>query len=122
MPAEKTTRVQERRRIVNRRVRSATRTSVTAAQRLIKQGESGPAAEAVVRAVSLLDRAARKGVIHPNNAARRKSLLMRRLNQPQPVAEKAPARRAARSKSGAAGKPAARPKAGAKLRKSPRSA
>ncbi|HAH00405.1 MAG TPA: 30S ribosomal protein S20, partial [Ktedonobacter sp.] len=31
-------------------------------------------------AVSELDRAAKKGVIHPNNAARRKSRLMKQLN------------------------------------------
>jgi small subunit ribosomal protein S20 len=34
-----------------------------------------------MRAVSALDRAAQKGVIHKNNAARRKSRLLRYLNQ-----------------------------------------
>jgi small subunit ribosomal protein S20 len=39
-------------------------------------------AEATARqATSALDRAAQKGVIHKNNAARRKSRLMKRLNQ-----------------------------------------
>jgi small subunit ribosomal protein S20 len=33
------------------------------------------------RAVSALDKAAQKGVIHKNNAARRKSRLMKRLDQ-----------------------------------------
>jgi len=35
----------------------------------------------VVDAISALDKAAEKGVIHPNNAARRKSRLMKKLNQ-----------------------------------------
>jgi len=39
------------------------------------------AREAVQVAVSALDNAAQKGIIHRNNAARRKSRLMRRLNQ-----------------------------------------
>jgi len=38
------------------------------------------AEEAVRAAVSELDRAAKKGVIHKNNAARRKSRLMKQLN------------------------------------------
>jgi len=37
--------------------------------------------EAVKRALQALDKAAKKGVIHPNNAARRKSRLMKRLNE-----------------------------------------
>ena len=39
---------------------------------------SGP--EAVEAAISALDRAASKGIIHPNNAARRKSRLMTKVN------------------------------------------
>jgi len=34
-------------------------------------------------AISVLDRAAQKGVLHPNNAARRKSRLMQKLNAAQ---------------------------------------
>lgn len=41
------------------------------------------AVETVRAAISELDRAARKGVIHPNNAARRKSRLLRKLNAAQ---------------------------------------
>jgi small subunit ribosomal protein S20 len=37
--------------------------------------------DAVRAAISALDRAASKGVIHPNNAARRKSRLMKKVNQ-----------------------------------------
>jgi len=45
------------------------------------EGRLEEAREAVGVAVSALDKAAEKGIIHKNNAARRKSRLMRRLNQ-----------------------------------------
>ena len=45
------------------------------------QGESEAATESVMRAIKALDKAAVKGVIHRNNAARRKSRLMARLNR-----------------------------------------
>jgi small subunit ribosomal protein S20 len=37
---------------------------------------------AVLEAIKELDKAATKGVIHPNNAARRKSRLLRSLKKP----------------------------------------
>ena len=80
MPAEKTARVQAKRRLVNKRVRSSSRTSVKKA--LVSVGTpEGP--EAITAAISSLDRAAVKGIIHKNNAARRKSRLMKRLNAAQ---------------------------------------
>ena len=78
--AAKQMRVQERRRLRNQSVRSATRTFVRKAEDHIADGETSPTAETVLEALSALDRAAKKGVIHPNNAARRKSRLMRKLN------------------------------------------
>jgi len=57
-----------------------TRTNITKAEKLIFSGELEAAREAVLVAVSSLDRAAEKGVIHPNNAARHKSRLMKKLN------------------------------------------
>ncbi|MEX2599575.1 MAG: 30S ribosomal protein S20 [Dehalococcoidia bacterium] len=79
MPAKKTARVQERRRIINRRVRSSSRTAVKKAVNLLHVSDP-EAGTAVVKAVSALDRAAQKGIIHPNNAARRKSRLIKRQN------------------------------------------
>jgi small subunit ribosomal protein S20 len=80
LPAEKSARAQERRRKSNRLVRSSTRTIVKKAERLVDQGDATGGALEVARATSALDRAAHKGVIHPNNAARRKSRLARKLN------------------------------------------
>ncbi len=79
MPAIKTAKVQERRRIVNRRVRSSMRTAVKKAARALRSG--GEDAEAAVHAAtSKLDRAVTKGALHRNAAARGKSRLMKRLN------------------------------------------
>mgnify|MGYP006116076843 FL=1 len=80
MPAKKTARSQERRRIANRKTRSSTRTAFKKASRLIKSGAE-EAAASVTAAVRLLDRAVSKGVIHRNSAARRKSSLMRANNK-----------------------------------------
>lgn len=81
--AEKQVRVSRKRQMRNKPVRSQAKTRVTKAEKLISAGELDPAKAAVVAAVSSLDKAAEKGIIHPNNAARRKSRLMKKLNQAQ---------------------------------------
>lgn len=78
--ALKRMRQNEKRRIRNRIIRSRMRTFVKKAREAIAAGDHALAAEAVREAVSQLDRAAQKGVIHRNAAARRKSRLMKRLN------------------------------------------
>lgn len=76
--ALKRMRQSERRRIRNRAINSRTRTFVKKARQAIATGEVAPATEEALRnAVSALDRAVIKGVIHRNNAARRKARLMR---------------------------------------------
>ena len=79
--ALKRVRVAERRRIRNRTYRSASRTLVRKAESTIATGDVDAAAAAVGNAISMLDRTAGKGVIHPNNAARRKSRLMAKYNK-----------------------------------------
>jgi len=77
--AKKRMRQEQKRRLHNRSIKSLVKTQVTKARQAISAEEAD--AEAVVRAaVSELDRAAKKGVIHRNNAARRKSRLMKQLN------------------------------------------
>ncbi len=80
MPVEKSARVSVRRRQRNVSLRSAVKTHITKAQSLINQRDLTSAEEAVRQAIVTLDKAAIKGVIHPNNAARRKSRLMKKLN------------------------------------------
>jgi len=79
--AKKQVRKDAKRRLHNRSIRSLCRTNVVKAGRLIASGELEEAREAVTVAISSLDKAAEKGVIHPNNAARRKARLLKKLNQ-----------------------------------------
>lgn len=69
-----------RRRAVNRRTRSGTKTLVQQASEIALGRGDGDGPEAVTAAISALDKAAEKGIIHPNNAARRKSRLMAKVN------------------------------------------
>ncbi len=78
--AEKAHRQSIRRRLRNRAVKSATKTAVKRATESIAGGDIDAAREAVRAALSTLDRAAQKGVIHANNAGRRKSRLLLRYN------------------------------------------
>ena len=71
----------ERRRLHNRVYRGQARTAIKKARLLMDEGHLEEAREAVRVAVAALDKAAKKGIIHKNNAARRKSRLMRQLNQ-----------------------------------------
>jgi small subunit ribosomal protein S20 len=78
--AIKRIRSSERKRQRNRMVRSAARTEVKKARKLMESGHLEEAAESTQRALKLLDKAAAKGVIHKRNASRRKSRLMLALN------------------------------------------
>ena len=59
--------------------RGAARTAVRTAREAIEYGDKEAAATAVRQAGQVLDRTASKGVIHANNAARRKSRLVKQL-------------------------------------------
>lgn len=78
--AEKRVRQAEESRLRNRSIRGATRTQIRKALPLIAANRLDEAQGAVRQAVSALDKAAEKGVIHPNNAARHKSRLMLKYN------------------------------------------
>lgn len=84
--ALKRIRTSEKRRQRNRVVRGGARTAVKNARTLIVAKQWDQAEDAVQAAASALDRAAEKGVIHKNNAARRKSRLMRQYNQARAAA------------------------------------
>lgn len=71
----------DKNRLRNRFVRGNARKAISKALKAIDSHEQLESREAVLQAVSALDRAASKGVIHKNNAARHKSSLMKRLNK-----------------------------------------
>ena len=77
--AIKRVRSNERKRVRNRLTRANTRTAVRGAREAVASGQAEDARKATLAAVSALDKAAEKGVIHKNNAARRKSRLMKKL-------------------------------------------
>jgi small subunit ribosomal protein S20 len=82
--AKKRMRTDEKRRLHNNMVKSAVRTRVTRARNAIAATASAPETEEAVRdAIRSLDMAVSRGVIHRNNAARRKSRLMGRLHTMQ---------------------------------------
>ena len=74
----KRNRQNEKRRLRNRNVRGAARTAVNQARAAFAANEP-ETKEAILNAISALDKAAEKGVIHKNNAARRKGRLMKKL-------------------------------------------
>jgi small subunit ribosomal protein S20 len=69
-----------RRRAVNRRTRSEAKTLVLQASEIALGRSDGDGPAAVAAAISALDKAAEKGILHRNNAARRKSRLMAKVN------------------------------------------
>jgi small subunit ribosomal protein S20 len=79
--AEKAIRQNARHRVRNRVAISRTRTDVKKAVTAITAGDTAASEKATLEAISALDQAAQKGVIKKNNAARRKSRLMKKLNQ-----------------------------------------
>lgn len=70
-----------KRRARNRIVKGHVRGAIKRTRAAIAAGDLAAAQEYLREAVSNLDRAAKKGVIHPNNAARRKSRLMKLFNR-----------------------------------------
>ncbi len=78
--AKKSIRIMRERRSRNRSMTSALKTSIGKADKLIQGKELEPAQVAVKQATIALDKAAQKGLIHSNKAARSKSRLTKRLN------------------------------------------
>ncbi|MDO8687137.1 MAG: 30S ribosomal protein S20 [Dehalococcoidales bacterium] len=81
--AQKQVRSSGRKQSQNKSIRSLCKTNITKAEKLIVSGELEAAQKATVAAISSLDKAAEKRIFHPNNTARRKSRLMRKLNEVQ---------------------------------------
>jgi small subunit ribosomal protein S20 len=113
--AKKQARAGVKRTVRNRGVRSEVKTLVVKARRSFTESpvaESDRAALAI-DAIRSLDRAASKGILHRNNAARRKARLMRQLVRLGGTTAPAPAA-PTRGKKKAAAAPAPAPAAPAK--------
>jgi small subunit ribosomal protein S20 len=92
--AKKQARAGARRAIRNRGARSEVKTLIVKARRSLTdtQAEASERTESTVDAVRALDRAAAKKILHPNNAARRKSRLARQLAKLAAAAPAPPAK------------------------------
>jgi len=77
--AIKRIRQNKKRRLRNRVHRGQARTSVRDARASILEEDLEAARESTLKAIIALDKAAQKGVIHKNNASRRKGRLMKQL-------------------------------------------
>ncbi|HUE67327.1 MAG TPA: 30S ribosomal protein S20 [Candidatus Acidoferrum sp.] len=111
--AKKQARAGARRTVRNRAVRSEVKTLIVKARRALGSG-AGPSAEerasSTGDALRALDRAASKRILHPNNAARRKSRLARKLAKLAAAAPAAAAAAPTASRRGGKAAPAAAPK------------
>jgi len=77
--SQKRERQNEKHRLRNRTYKSKARTMIRKAFLAMEEGNLDTAKIATAEAIQSLDKAAAKGVIHKNNASRRKSRLMARL-------------------------------------------
>ena len=117
----KRNRQNEKRRLRNRTNRGAARTAVKDARSALESKTDTKSS--VLFAISMLDKAANKGAIHPRNAARRKGRLMKQLNalgalpqsslaeSAQPVAEKSVEKKAPKAEKESKPAKEAKPKA-----------
>jgi len=81
----KRNRQNDKRRLRNRVYRGQTRTAIKDARVVIESQDAEASRKALLEAISMLDKAAEKGVLHKNNAARRKSRLMKAFNKMEPA-------------------------------------
>ncbi len=79
--ARKRARQAEKRRQNNASLRSRMRTHIKSVIKAIQKGDKAAASAAYQDAVPMIDSTARKGIIHPNKAARDKSRLNRHIHQ-----------------------------------------
>jgi small subunit ribosomal protein S20 len=79
--AKKAARTSARKKLRNKAIMSATKTHIAHAEKLAQSNDAEAAKKEMAIAISVLDKAAKKKVIHPNTAARRKSRLTKKFNK-----------------------------------------
>lgn len=78
--AEKRIRQNKKRRMRNKHIVSTMRTAVKKVEKAVQAKKPDQAVELLKKAIPVLDKAASKGVIHKNKAARHVSRLTRKVN------------------------------------------
>ena len=79
--AEKRVRQVVARTANNRRAKSTVKTAIRRFEEALKSGDRENAQVKLTAAIRLIDKAAARGVVHKNTAARKKSRLTRQLNK-----------------------------------------
>ncbi len=77
--AKKRVRVIATKTLINKSATAELKTDIKKASHAVESGDEA-SAQAVKAAVKRIDKAAAKGILHKNNAARKKSALVRKLN------------------------------------------
>ncbi|MEC7921502.1 MAG: 30S ribosomal protein S20 [Chloroflexota bacterium] len=81
MPSKKSLRTSKKNAAYNRPIASAAKTLVRSAKESIEEDPNSESTKNKIKeAISSLDKASQKGVLHKNNAARRKSRLIKKLS------------------------------------------
>lgn len=78
--AKKRVKVTQKKTLQNKMFKSAMKTSVKKYKAALAQGDKALAEQTYVEAVAMVDRAVAKGILHKNNAARKKSQYTKLLN------------------------------------------
>lgn len=79
--AKKRIRIIAKKTLRNKMIKSRTKTAIKQVVSAAAAGNKEAAAAALTHAVSVIDKAASKGVYHKNNAARKKSRLTKMVNK-----------------------------------------
>jgi len=87
----KATRVNMRNRAYNKKYKSEMRTMIKRVFEAVKEGEYAVAFPALSKAQAIIDKNVKRGIVHKNTAARRKSLLTLKVKALEPAAAAAPA-------------------------------
>lgn len=78
--AKKRVKITEKRTLINRSNKSALRTAIKRFEKAVSEGNLDAAKAELVKAESTIDKSVKKGIIHQNNAARKKSRLNKLYN------------------------------------------
>ena len=78
--AQKRIRVAAKRQARNKHIKSGTKTAIKKVNVAVKAGDA-EAKELLIQAISTIDKACSKGVLHKNTAARKKSKLTKMVNK-----------------------------------------
>ncbi|MEN9217424.1 MAG: 30S ribosomal protein S20 [Gloeomargarita sp. DG_2_bins_126] len=85
--AIKRVQIAERNRLRNKAYKSTVKTLIKKCLVAVQAGDTAQVETAMRAAYSKIDKAVKRGVLHPNNGARKKSRLARKLKQLEPQAQ-----------------------------------